>query len=247
MTRSHDRLAALVEPLVPDELEMPSRAAEWSIAQVLSHLGSGAEIFGAILVAAAAGDALPGPESFPPVWDRWNALAPAEQVSRSLAANAAFLDEVRRLSEAQRQTLRFTLFGMDLDVARFLQMRGTEHAVHTWDVAAALDDGATVAADAVELMVDTLGEMARRVGKAPGGTSRIGIVTTDPARSLVLVLDDGVSMGTDDGSPTDGRLRLPAEALLRLVYGRLDEGHTPPGVEAEGVTLDGLRAVFPGV
>ena len=43
----------------------------------------------------------------------------------------------------------------------------------------------------------------------------------------------------------DGEIRLPAEALLRLFYGRLDPG-TRRQYTAEGIELDRLRAVFPG-
>ena len=39
---------------------------------------------------------------------------------------------------------------------------------------------------------------------------------------------------------------LPAEALLRLVYGRLDPAHTPPlRLDSPTVTLDDLRGVIP--
>ncbi len=41
-------------------------------------------------------------------------------------------------------------------------------------------------------------------------------------------------------------MTLPAEAFVRLVYGRLDAAHTPP-VDTDGVSLDDLRAAFPGV
>ena len=41
---SHDRLRALLEPLGPDDLRRPAYPTEWSIAQVASHLGSGARI-----------------------------------------------------------------------------------------------------------------------------------------------------------------------------------------------------------
>ena len=40
----HDELAALVSSMTPDDLTQPSAAEEWTISQVLSHLGSGAEI-----------------------------------------------------------------------------------------------------------------------------------------------------------------------------------------------------------
>ncbi len=40
-------------------------------------------------------------------------------------------------------------------------------------------------------------------------------------------------------------LVLPAEALCRLVYGRLDPDHTP-AFTGDGKALDALRQVFPG-
>ena len=70
--------------------------------------------------------------------------------------------------------------------------------------------------------------------------------TTDPSRVLGLVLGDGVSLGD---APTDvGVLTIPAEALLRLFAGRLDEAHTPDTVTITSgvVTLEQLRKVFPG-
>ena len=39
---------------------------------------------------------------------------------------------------------------------------------------------------------------------------------------------------------------MPAEALLRLAYGRLDADHTPPEVVADAADLDRLRSLFPG-
>ena len=48
------------------------------------------------------------------------------------------------------------------------------------------------------------------------------------------------------GGPTgDADLVLPAEALIRLVYGRLDPDHTPP-FEGDGALLDELRRAYPG-
>ena len=70
--------------------------------------------------------------------------------------------------------------------------------------------------------------MARRVGKPHGDAIGIRIVTSDPARDLVLAVDAEVRLDQFDATPADGTLRLPAEALVRLVYGRLDDAHTPP-------------------
>jgi len=89
LRHSHDRLQALVEPLGQDQLEQRSYASEWSIAQVLSHLGSQAEIFGLFLAAGLAGQDPPGREEFMPIWDSWNAKDPQAQASDALRADLA--------------------------------------------------------------------------------------------------------------------------------------------------------------
>ncbi|MBV9412046.1 MAG: hypothetical protein JO148_10655, partial [Acidimicrobiia bacterium] len=48
------------------------------------------------------------------------------------------------------------------------------------------------------------------------------------------------------GVVADPVLRMPAEAFIRLVYGRLDSDHTPSSVEGDAETLEQLRQVFPG-
>jgi hypothetical protein len=47
-----------------------------------------------------------------------------------------------------------------------------------------------------------------------------------------------------DGSA--GEVTMPAEALLRLAYGRLDPDHTPAGVTGDDADLGTLRQIFPG-
>jgi hypothetical protein len=70
---AQDRLAVLVAPLGPSDLARQSYEDDWTIAQVLSHMGSQAEIFRQFLEAGIAGRDPPGPEIFAPVWDAWNA------------------------------------------------------------------------------------------------------------------------------------------------------------------------------
>src|SRR6478752_7735526 len=82
----HDRLAARATGLSPEELAAQSGADDWTVADVLSHLGSGAEI-GRYPVLAAAG----APEDKPSneeIWDRWNALPPADQAAAFVASDA---------------------------------------------------------------------------------------------------------------------------------------------------------------
>ncbi|HEY7265889.1 MAG TPA: maleylpyruvate isomerase family mycothiol-dependent enzyme, partial [Trebonia sp.] len=151
---SHDRLAGIAGSLDSDGLRARSYDKDWSIAQVLSHLGSQAEIFGLSLDAGLSGGDPPGQESFPPIWDKWNSRSPEDQAAQSIAVNAALVARVEALSEAELASIRVAMFGMTLDAAGLLRMRLNEHAVHTWDVAVALDPSARVAPDAVELLID---------------------------------------------------------------------------------------------
>jgi len=244
LRHSHDRLQALVEPLDLASLEQRSYASEWSIAQVLSHLGSGADIFALFLEAGLAGQDPPGSDAFVPVWNAWNAKDPQAQATDGLRADEAAVERFESLDPDQRR-LRLQVFGMDMDLIGLARMRVSEHAVHTWDVAVALDSSATVAPEAVGLLVDMVGQLAARSGKPDGKQRRIRVSTTDPERHFVLETSEAVSLTESDGEEGLPELRLPAEALVRLVYGRLGPHHTPP-VEADGVDLDELRQLFPG-
>src|ERR1039458_7243692 len=73
---SHDRLKALVADLAPDEVTARSYAKEWTLAQVLSHLGSQAELFCLLLDAGLTGGSAPGQATMLPIWQRWDALPP---------------------------------------------------------------------------------------------------------------------------------------------------------------------------
>ena len=249
LRHSHDRLRASVEPLGPDQLAQRSYPSEWTIAQVLSHLGSQAEIFGLILQAGLAGQEPPGPEEFPPIWDTWNAKDPQAQATDALRADQATLERLESMDAGERERLHLKLFGMDLDTTGFARLRVGEHAVHTWDVLVALDPAATLAPDAVALLIDALEQVAARSAKPDGKQRTVRVSTTDPERQFILTTGDEVTLTPSDEGATPelglSELRLPAEALIRLVYGRLDEAHTPP-TETAGVELDELRQIFRG-
>src|SRR6516225_6778360 len=91
LRHSHDRLRALVGPLDLAQLEQRSYASEWSIAQVLSHLGSGAEIFGLFLHAGLTGQDSPGRDTFIQIWNAWNAKDPRSQAADGLETDEALL------------------------------------------------------------------------------------------------------------------------------------------------------------
>jgi uncharacterized protein (TIGR03083 family) len=245
---SHDRLVSALERLGDDGARSPSYCDDWSVAQVASHLGSGAEIFLPYVEAGAAGEPAPDGERNQAIWDAWNAKSPTEQVRDSIAADTALLEAVDELSEEQRADWRLEVFGMQQDLAGFLRMRLSEHALHTWDVAVALDPGTTLPDDAAGQLVDNLDRVIGWAGKPSAEQASIEVRTTTPERAFHLDLGpSGVALSPSLDDTDAAALSLPAEAFVRLVYGRLDPDHTPSSVVADGVDLDLVRQAFPGL
>lgn len=242
---SHENLASIVRPLTPERLNGPSYHS-WSIAEVLGHLGSQAELFMGWVNAGVEGTDPPGRDAMQPVWDAWNSRSPREKAADSIEYDQRLVERLEALTEEQLKNIHLNLFGMKLDAAGLARMRLGEHAIHTWDIAVAVDPMARVQPEAVVLLIDNLGSVAGRAEKPQGKVFDVTIRTTDPARKFALHVGDDVSLAEDAGTSSDNEIRLPSEALLRIVYGRLDPEHTPT-VEVTGpVTLDDLRAVFPG-
>ena len=245
LRHSQERLRAVASPLDADQLRRQSYAAEWSIAQVLSHIGSQAEIFGLFLDAGLSGQDPPGPEAFGPIWETWNAKSPEDQAADALRADEIVTARFESIDDEQRKRFALKLFGMDFDATGLARMRLGEHAVHTWDIAVALDQAATLAPDAVDLLIDTLGQLVARAGKPGGPQRRLHVSTSSPVRHFTLETGETVTLAASGYSEGLPELALPAEAFIRLVYGRLDPAHTPP-VETTRADLDELRQVFPG-
>jgi uncharacterized protein (TIGR03083 family) len=241
---SHDQLAAAVATLSDDEVAGQSYDTDWSIADVASHLGSQAEIFELFLEAGLTGGDPPGGDAFGPIWDRWNALAPAEKVSRSVAANEAFVARLEALSDDAKDSFSLAVFGMQADLPTMLSMRLGEFALHRWDIEVALDSSALVDAGSVDVLINTIAANAARFGKPAASPRAVVIETTAPARRFAMTTGPEVAF-TADSTSGDADLTLPAEALLRAVYGRLDPDHTP-GSLSDNELVGHLREVFPG-
>jgi uncharacterized protein (TIGR03083 family) len=251
LRESHDTLDSLVRPLTPEQVRGQSYDTEWSIGQVLSHLGSGAEI-ALLMLPGALGEAEPvGREAFPPVWEVWNAKSPDEQAADGLASDEKHVQSLEALTDEQLDAISMDFFGMmQLDAAGMVRMRLSEHVMHTWDVAVMADPAATVQADAVELLIDNVPQFLARRAKPLAEPFSARITATDPDRDYLLSSGESVTMTEWPGDATAAgdvpHVSMPAEALLRLAYGRLDPGHTPASVSADADALNKLRAIFPG-
>jgi uncharacterized protein (TIGR03083 family) len=239
---SVERLGRVVERL-DDRLEAQAYPSEWTVAQVISHLGSSAVIFGRRLDDIVAGQETPSAFN-QEVWDEWNAKSPRAQAEDGLTADAALLESLESMSEASRAEFAMSMgpitFGFDV----FVGMRLNEHTLHTWDVEVVDDPGATLPDLETAEVVGRLGLIARYSGKPSGGEREIVVRTTTPERMFRIEVSDSVQL-EDHAGDGAADLTLPAEALIRLVYGRLDPEHTPE-FEGDAALLDELRTVFPG-
>ncbi|MGA9920248.1 MAG: maleylpyruvate isomerase family mycothiol-dependent enzyme [Candidatus Dormiibacterota bacterium] len=242
-----DRLATLVETLDTTSLQMNSYCTGWDIAQVLSHIGGQAEMFGQILDAGLTGEAAPGQDGWPPIWDAWNARTPEAKATDSVAANERLVSQFESLDQDQVRSFHVAVFGMQLDLVGVLRLRLPEQAIHSWDIEVSFDPTSVVSPDSVALLVDNLANVVAYAGKPTGRATTLHISTSEPEREFVLVTD-GVRLEPWSEQSSTGTLELPAEALVRLIYGRLDLSAAPSVVLVSSeLALDDLRTMFPGV
>ncbi len=241
----HDTLAALVRGLTDDQLAAPSGAEEWTVAQAVSHLGSGAEI-GRAPLARAAGETVAA-EDNQTIWARWDGSTPRAQAEGFLEHNGRWLETVEAFTPEQRSSLTVDLGFLPepVPLVTALGMRLSEVANHSWDVRVAFDSGAGVDADSaavlVDLMTGPLGFMLGFLAKPAELANPVSLAVPGAG----LVIDDAVTV-VDHLEAPSATFAGPAEAFIRLLSGRLkapyDKGVTVEG----GVTLDELRRVFPG-
>ncbi|MFF0156917.1 maleylpyruvate isomerase family mycothiol-dependent enzyme [Streptomyces sp. NPDC005263] len=248
----HDHLASLVRGFGAADLTKESGAAAWDVSQVLSHLGSGAEIALAVLEGALDGTGPKDADFNTSVWARWDAMSPGERAEGFVPANETLVTRYESLDAQTRENLRINLgfLPMPVDVATVAGLRLSEFTFHTWDVEVAFDPAAVLASDATGPLLDQAGLLIGRLGKADavdGRPVRLAIRTTAPDRSFGLHLDETVALGDAPADP-DAVLSAPAEWWLRLTTGRHAPAYTPTSVSLTGaaLTLDDLRRVFPG-
>jgi uncharacterized protein (TIGR03083 family) len=247
---NHDATAALATSLNDDDLNAPSGAEEWPVAQVLSHLGSAAEISLATLRSALGEGPAPDQAFNEGVWDRWNALDPQAQRDGFVEQDARLVEAYEALTTDQRESVEVSLGFLPhpLPLAAVAGMRLNEASLHGWDVAVAVDPDAALLEETADVVLQHfsggLGFLLGFTGKADAvdGPAVVAIDGT----GLAIVVDGKVSL---QGSAPEATATFsgPSESVVRLIAGRLKPVHTPAAVQVSGnVTLDDLRRVFPG-
>jgi uncharacterized protein (TIGR03083 family) len=245
LAQSVQHLRELVRSLDADQLESPSYDADWSIADVLSHLGSGAVLMARRLEAALSGEPL-ADDAAQPVWDEWNAKSPQAQADDALAEDERLGKAFDAVDDADRQRIEFPFGPVSVNFETAAALRLNEHALHTWDIEVMGDRGAGLPTDAAAVIIDNLGLIGRFAARPTGDEREVRIRTHDPVRHFTVRLTPEAAQLLEGDGGVAPDLELPAESFCRLVYGRLDADHSP-AVRANGEVLELLRRVFPGV
>jgi uncharacterized protein (TIGR03083 family) len=245
LAASVERLRELVRSLDVDQLESPSYADDWTIADVLSHLGSGAVLMERSLEAALEGIRLPN-DAAQPVWDEWNAKSPQAQADDALAEDERLGKAFDAVSDADRERIEFPFGPLSVSFAVGVAARLNEHALHTWDIEVMSDPAAVLPTDEVAVIIDNLGLVGQFAAKPTGDEREVRVRTDHPLRHFTVRLTPESARLLEGDGGVDPDLELPAESFCRLVYGRLDPDHSP-AVPANGEVLDLLRRVFPGL
>jgi uncharacterized protein (TIGR03083 family) len=250
LRNEHEALAGLVPTLTTDQLTGHSGASEWSVAQVLSHLGSGAEISFASLLTALGEREAPADGFNRSVWDRWDAMTPTEQRAGFLEHDRVLVEALEALTAEQHSSLEVPIGfrSTPLTLAGFAGLRLGEVAHHSWDVRVAVDPRAELldasAAVLPEHLSGELSFMLGFLGKADRLGERVVLAVADSGYSIVVADRVTLEAGPDEATAT---FSGAPEAALRLVTGRLAPTYTPANVSVTGnVSLDELRTVFPG-
>jgi uncharacterized protein (TIGR03083 family) len=245
---NHVVLEAVVSGLSTDQLNGPSGASDWTVAQVLSHLGSGAEITLNTIGAAVPGASV-GSEDNQTIWARWDAASAEDQAAWFLDHDERLLTLLEGTTPEQRQSLTVDMGFLPEPASLGLAvgMRLNEVAAHAWDVRVGVDPAAALDEESAALLArhfsGELGFLLGFVGK-PDLLEQRAVVAVD---GYQLVVDDSVALAS--GADQDGTATFtgPLEAAVRLLSGRLRPEFTPAGVDVTGnVTLAELRTVFPG-
>src|SRR4051812_16028678 len=215
LRKGHDDLVAVVEGRTDEQLTGPSAADEWDVSQVVSHLGSGAEINLEAVQASLEGRPAPEFEFNKGVWARWDGMTPQERQEAFPVANERLVAAYEALDATQRAEHRIDVGWMPepVDVATSAVLRLTEFGYHDWDVRASFDPAATLAPEAAELINDRVGALFGWIAKPAnldGRTAVLAVRLTDRDETLGLHLTDPVSLsGAPDSA--DGELSLPLE------------------------------------
>lgn len=232
----------------------PTACKGWAAKDVVAHVAGAIYFFSGATHAALDGQPTPPFDAGQAQAAAAELLAqPAPAVLNVLAErNEDFCEYLDSLDVAALPTA-VPLGFMTLPVWQVAVARLNEVAIHCWDVRVVREASARIQPDAVPLLVPGNVELASVLAQGEKTTATWLLDVDGPAGGPVTVRVQGDQVAIERGAAPspDARLALDGEALLRLLWGRLDLG---AAIDSGQVRLDGDRAkalalqrLFPGV
>jgi uncharacterized protein (TIGR03083 family) len=232
----------------------PTRCPGWAAKDAVAHIVQAITLLNALTHAALDGQTLP---PFDP--------------AQAAAASAQLLAQPRELiwSVLSERNEDYCEYLDSLDVAalptpvnltyavvpvwQVALVRMNELILHHWDVRAGRQPDARVESEGVPLALDlSLGgaTLLATHGEKTPGVWQLDVTGTGGGPVIVRVQGDQVSAQRGTAPSADVRLSMASEALLRLMWGRLDvaaaidSGHV--GVDGDRGKAVALQRLFPG-
>jgi uncharacterized protein (TIGR03083 family) len=255
LKREDQSLRQEVDSQPSSYVEQDSFCSEWKNYQVISHLGSGAEIFQHSLEAALDGKEALTPEGRQAIWGYFDGLAPQEVYPQYKDRVGKLIAYLEALPESKQNEIVPTFAG-NLPLPKAVLMRLNEMALHVWDLqvkrdpSTKLDDKA--AALLLPMVVDRLPNRAKREGLDELRGRRVGFDISGAASSQFTLTPGTEQASVEQGLPANAlfTVKMSAEAFERLVSGRepIDKAVTAGTAQVSGDTssMTSLNKIFSG-
>ena len=235
--REAEAFKEYLSDLPPDAMRQPSACDRWTVADVLSHVGT--QAFALRVARGLQGDYSP-PEGSPPVEEHdedsfAESIAQRALANRELQGNGLLPWFIESLDKSVQ--VFFDLSTEDWDklcywppgpepVRTMLDMRISELTMHAWDVRSMLETDYHLSDDSVRVLMDTVNRAARRAFRPEPGLAspvRYRFIVTSPVANRVDLLfsRDGGQIGTATAGPADVTFHCDGETYVLVLYGRL--------------------------
>ncbi len=253
--REYQTLVQDVESHPASYVEQDSFCSNWKNYQVISHLGSGAEIFQKSLETALDGNEALSPEGRQAIWGYFDGLAPQDVYPQFKDRTEKLIAYLEALPESKHNEIIPTFAG-NLPLPKALLTRLNEMSLHVWDIRVKSDPSLKLEDNAAALLlpmvVDRLPNRAKRDGLDELRGRPVAFDINGPA-SRQFTLNPGGEQATVEGGLPSGALftvKMPAEAFERLVAGRepIDKAVAAGTAQVSGDTasMGSLSKIFPG-
>ncbi len=235
-----ERLSQYLENLPNQAWEQQSACERWTVADVVTHLIGGAQMYTEHMSRGLNGDIIP-PEGFPAAGESDPEVMGNLNAHRTIFRRAGLGDQLLQTFQSSDDRLNQPLaslsapdwdkpcyhpFGV-IPVQTFVSLRMFELALHGWDIVSRLEPEAALSIESHSMLLDLVSSPSLKVvqlaaGDSPTGRYRFGLSGTASGNYDIVVTGDGTQLEAAGEAPANGVLRCDTADFLLLVTGRLN-------------------------